>query len=68
MDGSTLMEKGRRGRFSEHAGRNVWVCLDQVGPAYRAVDAHTIKWLCQWLCRKHKVRSEKYVRYPDKRQ
>ena len=36
-----------------------------MSPAYRAVDAHAIKRLRQWLCRKHKVRSGKYVRYPD---
>ena len=41
--------------------------LGQVSPAYRAIDAHTIKRLRQWLCRKHKVRSGKYVRYPDER-
>ena len=39
--------------------------LGQVSPAYCAVDAHAIKRLRQWLCRKHKVRSGKYVRYPD---
>ena len=39
--------------------------LGQVSPAYRAVDAHALKRLRQWLCRKHKVRSGKYVRYPD---
>ena len=39
--------------------------LGQVSPAYRAVDAHAIKRLRQWLCRKHKVRSGRYVRYPD---
>ena len=41
--------------------------LGQVSPAYRAVDAHATKRLRQWLCRKHKVKSGKYVRYPDKR-
>ena len=41
--------------------------LGQVSPAYRAIDAHTSKRLRQWLCRKHKVRSGKYVRYPDQR-
>ena len=39
--------------------------LGQVSPAYRAVDAHAIKRLRQWLCRKHKVRAGKYVRYPE---
>ena len=41
--------------------------LGQVSPAYRAVDAHTRKRLRQWLCRKHKVRSRKYVRFSDER-
>ena len=41
--------------------------LGQVSPAYRAVDAHAIKRLRRWLCRKHKVRSGKYVRLPDAR-
>jgi len=39
--------------------------LGQVSPAYAAIDAHTTKRLRQWLCRKHKVKSGKYVRYPD---
>ncbi len=37
--------------------------LGQVSPAYAAVDAHTRKRLRQWLCRKHKVKSGKYVRF-----
>ena len=41
--------------------------LGQVSPAYKAVDAHAIRRLRQWLCRKHKVRAGKYVRFPDKR-
>lgn len=41
--------------------------LGQVSPAYRAVDRHAVKRLRQWLCRKHKVRSGKYVRFSDKR-
>ena len=41
--------------------------LGQVSPAYQAVDAHAIRRLRQWLCRKHKVRAGKYVRFPDKR-
>ena len=39
----------------------------QVSPAYRAVDAHAIRRLRQWLCRKHKVRAGKYVRFSDER-
>ena len=41
--------------------------LGQVNPAYRAVDAHAIKRLRKWLCRKHKVRSGGYVRFSDVR-
>ena len=41
--------------------------LGQVSPAYRAVDAHAIRRLRQWLCRKHKVRAGKYVRFSDER-
>jgi group II intron reverse transcriptase/maturase len=41
--------------------------LGQVSPAYRAVDQHAVKRLRQWLCRKHKVRSGKYVRFPNER-
>ena len=39
--------------------------LGQVSPAFRAVDAHACKRLRQWLCRKHKVRSGKHVRFHD---
>ena len=41
--------------------------LGQVSPAYCAVDAHAEKRLRQWLCRKHKVKSGKYVHYPAER-
>ena len=41
--------------------------LGQVSPAYHALDRHAIKRLRQWLCRKHKVKSGKYVRFPDTR-
>ena len=39
--------------------------LGQASPAYRAIDAHATKRLRQWLCRKHKVESGDYVRFPD---
>ena len=39
--------------------------LGQVSTAYAAVDQHATRRLRQWLCRKHKVRSGKYVRFPD---
>ena len=41
--------------------------LGQVSPAYRAVNQHTMRRLRQWLCRKHKVRFGKYVRFPRER-
>ena len=41
--------------------------LGQVSPAYAAVDRHAVRRLRQWLCRKHKVRTEKYVRFSDER-
>ena len=41
--------------------------LGQVGPAYAAVDRHAARRLRQWLCRKHKVRSGKIVRFSDER-
>ena len=41
--------------------------LGQVAPPYAAIDAQATKRLRQWLCRKHKVKSGKYVRYPDER-
>ena len=41
--------------------------LGQVSPAYRAIDTHTTRRLRWWLCRKHKVRGGKFVRFPDER-
>ena len=41
--------------------------LGQVSPAYNAVDKHTIRRLRRWRCRKHKVRTGKYVRFSDER-
>ena len=41
--------------------------LGQVGPTYAAVDRHATCRLRRWLCRKHKVRSGNYVRFPDGR-
>ena len=39
--------------------------LGQVSPAYKAVDRHATQRLRQWFWRKHKVRSGRYVRFPD---
>ena len=42
-----------------------YFCLGQVSPAYAAIDRHATRRLRQWLCRKHKVRFGKVVRFPD---
>ena len=41
--------------------------LGQVSPAYATIDWHATRRLRQWLCRKHKVRTGKEVRFPAKR-
>ena len=41
--------------------------LGQVSPAYVAIDRHATRRLRQWLCRKHKVRAGKVVRFPADR-
>ena len=41
--------------------------LGQVSPAYEALDRHATRRLRQWLCRKHKVRAGKVVRFPADR-
>ena len=43
-----------------------YFCLGPVSRAYRAVDAHTVHRLRQWLRRKHKVSGKGYARYSDK--
>lgn len=37
----------------------------RVSPAYRVIELHATQGLRQWLCRKHNVRTGKYVRYPN---
>ena len=49
------------------AGWANYFSLGQVSPAYTAINQHATRRLRQWLCRKHKVRSGKYVRFPDER-
>ena len=44
-----------------------YFCLGQVTPAYFAVNQHAAKRLRQWLCRKHRTKRGKYVRFPDQR-
>ena len=38
--------------------------LGHVSPAYSAVNQHAARRLRQWLCRKHKVKSGGFVRFP----
>ena len=45
-----------------------YIVLGQVSPTYVAIDEHSKKRLRQWLCRKYKVRSKKYVRFSKERQ
>ncbi len=49
------------------SGWSQYFYLGQVSPAYAAVDRHATRRLRQWLCRKHKVKSGKYVRFSDER-
>ena len=39
--------------------------LGYVSPAYSAVNQHATRRLRHWLCRKHKVKFGKYVRFPN---
>ena len=48
-------------------GWATYFTLGEVSPAYAAIDQHTMRRLRRWLCRKHKVRSGGFVRFPDKR-
>ena len=41
--------------------------LGHVSPAYSAVHRHAVRRFRQWLCRKHKVKSGKYVRFSEQR-
>ena len=41
--------------------------LGQVSPAYRAIDRHATRRLRQWFCRKHKMKSGKYVHFSEVR-
>ncbi len=41
--------------------------LGQVSPAYDAVNRHAVRRLRRWICSKRKVRTGRYVRFPDRR-
>jgi hypothetical protein len=44
-----------------------YFCLGPVCNAYRAVDSHTRRRLCQWRCAKYKGRGMGTGRFPDAR-
>lgn len=46
------------------AGWANYFCLGPVGGVYRRIDQHVRYRLRRWLCRKHKVRSGGYGRWP----
>jgi RNA-directed DNA polymerase len=43
-----------------------YFCLGPVSKSYRAVDAHAIRRLRQWLCHKHKISGNGKARFPEK--
>ena len=51
----------------EMIGWATYFSLGRVTPTYRAVNHHAARRLRQWLCRKHKTRHGKFVRFPDRR-
>ena len=63
MDHEVMVERLNR---AMHGWAN-YFAGGQVRPAYRAIDQHASRRLRQWLCRKHKVRSGIFVRFPVKR-
>lgn len=42
-----------------------YFCLGPVSPAYRAIHTHVTRRLRRWLCKKHKVRGNGGLRFPD---
>ena len=46
-------------------GRTNYFYLGQASLACAAIDAHASKRLHRWQCRKHMVRTGKYMRYPN---
>lgn len=47
------------------AGWANYFCLGPVSPAYQAITKHTTMRLRRWLCKKHKVRTTGWTRFPD---
>ena len=63
IDAETMVEAINR----RMAGWANYFVLGQVSPAYASIDRHAAARLRRWLCRKHKVKSGKYTRFPDER-
>ncbi|WP_273703267.1 group II intron maturase-specific domain-containing protein, partial [Candidatus Accumulibacter vicinus] len=42
-----------------------YFCLGSVSPAYRAINTHVTQRLRRWLCKKHKISSTGWARYPN---
>lgn len=61
LDAATMV--GRLNR-SLHGWAN-YFCLGPVSKSYRAVNAHTVRRLRQWLCHKHKISGNGKTRFPD---
>ena len=57
----------RRAHLVVFRTRANYFTLGLVSPAYVAIDRHATRRLRQWLCRKHKVRAGKVVRFPADR-
>jgi RNA-directed DNA polymerase len=47
-----------------HMGWANYFCLGPVSKSYRAVNAHAIHRLRQWLCHKHKISGPGKTRFP----
>ena len=61
LDAATMVERLNR---RLHGWAN-YFCLGPVSKSYRAVNAHTIRRLRQWLCHKHKISGNGKTRFPD---
>jgi hypothetical protein len=42
-----------------------YFCLGPVSKSYRAVDAHAVRRLRQWLCHKHEISGNGKTRFPE---
>ncbi|MGH8211234.1 MAG: group II intron reverse transcriptase/maturase [Steroidobacteraceae bacterium] len=61
LDAATMVERLNRSLY----GWANYFCLGPVSKSYRAVNAHTIERLRQWLCNKHKISGNGRTRFPN---